>query len=75
MTKTAITAYSTVVGPSSLARHRRIFEATLHIPEFLLKYFQEPWIRGNALCSQPATDSAGAAASLSITKKGSYLPS
>jgi hypothetical protein len=48
MMKAIITAYSTAVGPSSLARHRRIFESILHILEFLLKYFQEPWIRGIA---------------------------
>jgi hypothetical protein len=58
MMKTANTAYATAVGPSSLVRHRRIFEATLHILEFLLKYFQEPSIRGNVVgCSQHATDS------------------
>jgi hypothetical protein len=44
----ANTACSTAARPSSLARNRRIFEATHRIPEFLLKYFQEPWIRGNA---------------------------
>jgi hypothetical protein len=49
MMKAAITAYSTAVGPSSLARNRRIFEASLHIPDFLLKYFSKTADSGKCL--------------------------
>jgi len=55
ITKDAITADSAAIGPSSLARHRRIFAATFYILEFLLRYFQEPLIVPNGIEYQEAS--------------------
>ena len=47
MRKPAITAYSAAVGPSSSDVHRRIFDATLRILEFLFKFFKNLGFRND----------------------------